>query len=386
MKRIDSTNILLLGQEYFSSIGLSTKARSFFTSKNFESAAVIILPEVCIIRDNRPPGSSSGQTHIHVTGDVRFAFYDRTVIEKTTKTSGDDIRKVVVSKSNIENLRNRTSSFSDMDNVESSTISKLSVHSKNDVQVQLSKIRKDGNDFLNLRRGLYLNDLLVFLKYRGQNRFFAFGIHKEFFENEYMIANGFLTDLTSPGTVTVGSVIKELADTNDTSATLPASNDLDDMIYQQLVDEADADNSYDSDYRPELYDGSVSGSGKSGRPATSASLGKAAIKHNGYRCIFNTGDDKHSTFLKPNNLPYMEVHHLIPLSEQWRFANKLDTKANLIPLCPLCHRKLHHGRQADIANMLHELFLLYYDALDKSGLLVMKDGTVLTEDILISFY
>lgn len=38
------------------------------------------------------------------------------------------------------------------------------------------------------------------------------------------------------------------------------------------------------------------------------------------------------------NTPYLEVHHIIPLSE-----NGLDTVANTQALCPNCHRQAHYG-------------------------------------------
>lgn len=44
-------------------------------------------------------------------------------------------------------------------------------------------------------------------------------------------------------------------------------------------------------------------------------------------------------FTRASNLtPYLEVHHIIPLSE-----NGEDTVANAIALCPNCHREAHFG-------------------------------------------
>jgi 5-methylcytosine-specific restriction protein A len=41
---------------------------------------------------------------------------------------------------------------------------------------------------------------------------------------------------------------------------------------------------------------------------------------------------------KINGDPYLEVHHIIPLSE-----DGLDITENVLALCPNCHRELHHG-------------------------------------------
>lgn len=60
-----------------------------------------------------------------------------------------------------------------------------------------------------------------------------------------------------------------------------------------------------------------------------------------YKCELN---ESHVTFLTKNGKPYMEAHHLIPLSAQTYFTNSLDVDANIICLCPNCHRKLHYGK------------------------------------------
>lgn len=46
-----------------------------------------------------------------------------------------------------------------------------------------------------------------------------------------------------------------------------------------------------------------------------------------------------STFITANNSYYLEVHHIISLSE-----NGADTTANTVGLCPQCHRELHFGK------------------------------------------
>ncbi len=49
------------------------------------------------------------------------------------------------------------------------------------------------------------------------------------------------------------------------------------------------------------------------------------------------------TFTTANGIPYIEFHHLIPFSE----GNGPDHYLNLLALCPMCHRKLHHMNVAD---------------------------------------
>lgn len=43
-------------------------------------------------------------------------------------------------------------------------------------------------------------------------------------------------------------------------------------------------------------------------------------------------------FKRSNGTPYLEVHHLVPLSE-----GGADTINNALAVCPNCHRSLHHG-------------------------------------------
>lgn len=44
-------------------------------------------------------------------------------------------------------------------------------------------------------------------------------------------------------------------------------------------------------------------------------------------------------FDRDDNRPYLEVHHILPLSEGGD-----DTLENAAALCPSCHRELHHGK------------------------------------------
>lgn len=56
---------------------------------------------------------------------------------------------------------------------------------------------------------------------------------------------------------------------------------------------------------------------------------------------------------KDGKTNYTEAHHLIPLCYQNDFEYSLDVEANVVSLCPACHRKLHYG--ANIEPLLKEL-------------------------------
>lgn len=48
-------------------------------------------------------------------------------------------------------------------------------------------------------------------------------------------------------------------------------------------------------------------------------------------------------FVRADGSPYLEVHHLLPLSEGGE-----DTTRNALAVCPNCHRRLHHGADKSI--------------------------------------
>lgn len=78
-------------------------------------------------------------------------------------------------------------------------------------------------------------------------------------------------------------------------------------------------------------------------------------------------DPKHVSFTsRTNNHPYVEAHHLIPMSAQDDFEYSLDVPANIVVLCPNCHRLLHYGN--DIKPILKKLYDDRILSLSKSGL------------------
>lgn len=103
----------------------------------------------------------------------------------------------------------------------------------------------------------------------------------------------------------------------------------------------------------------------------SSILRRQALESAHYQCSL---DETHETFEVENTChPYMESHHAISLRYQSEFSHSLDVGANLVCLCPLCHRKLHYAR----LNLRKELLVCLYDMrahrLDNCGLSVSKD-------------
>ncbi|MBQ2434445.1 MAG: hypothetical protein II266_08430, partial [Clostridia bacterium] len=74
----------------------------------------------------------------------------------------------------------------------------------------------------------------------------------------------------------------------------------------------------------------------------------------GYLC---EQDPTHMTFIaRSTGRAYMEGHHLLPLKHQSQFDCSIDIYANVVCLCPICHRLLHFGQDSDRRYAAEKLF------------------------------
>jgi len=91
-----------------------------------------------------------------------------------------------------------------------------------------------------------------------------------------------------------------------------------------------------------------------------------ALELANYKCEIDTN---HTTFIsKINNKNYIEGHHLIPISKYDLFEYDIDVQANIVSLCPTCHRKLHSGIEKDIYELLNLLYKKREYRLKNAGL------------------
>lgn len=96
-----------------------------------------------------------------------------------------------------------------------------------------------------------------------------------------------------------------------------------------------------------------------------------ALRSASYRCEIDPG---HQTFTSAaSGLPYVEAHHLIPLSAQSDYRYSLDVAANIVALCPTCHRLLHLGAQNEKKTYLENLFAKRNTALQQAGIPIQCD-------------
>lgn len=80
--------------------------------------------------------------------------------------------------------------------------------------------------------------------------------------------------------------------------------------------------------------------------------------------------------IQSTHKPYMEEHHIIHLAVQQSFNHSLDVYANLICLCPICHRKIHLGLKEERKDMLKEIYEQREERFEKSGLTLTENEFV----------
>lgn len=100
-------------------------------------------------------------------------------------------------------------------------------------------------------------------------------------------------------------------------------------------------------------------------------LKEQVIRQANYKCQINAS---HSSFISgTTNKPYMEGHHIIPLSRQEQFEYSLDIHANILCLCPNCHRMLHFGLEGERRTILSKVFKHRMKRLEKCGIVLSEN-------------
>ncbi len=95
------------------------------------------------------------------------------------------------------------------------------------------------------------------------------------------------------------------------------------------------------------------------------------IESSNYECEI---DARHETFeAKRTGRQYMEGHHLIPMKKQPVFDNSLDVYANIVCLCPVCHRMLHYGMDSSKQILLSKMYVNRTERLANSGIKLSKE-------------
>lgn len=98
---------------------------------------------------------------------------------------------------------------------------------------------------------------------------------------------------------------------------------------------------------------------------------KQSIEMAHYMCEI---DSSHVTFTSASTKhQYMEGHHAIPIGKQGQFDVSLDVYANIVCLCPICHRLLHYGVDSDKKIVLDKIYAGRSDRLANSGIKLSRE-------------
>ena len=93
-----------------------------------------------------------------------------------------------------------------------------------------------------------------------------------------------------------------------------------------------------------------------------------------YQCEI---DNRHESFVaESTKRQYMEGHHAIPMKLQTSFEHNLDVYANIICLCPICHRRIHYGLKEDKRDMLKAIYCQRAERLSNSGIVISESELI----------
>ena len=173
-------NLVSICRSYLLSIGVEQlHVNQLLNNELFNRGLIIQLSTVNVVKANRPEQYTSKQTHIHITGESMEFFYLKSYLDSVSGNTEDDNVRVELISSNIEHLNITKIARRNGENVSSfSVIGETTLLFSNTVkkvghrgsQVQLSKTRNDGEDFIDLRTNLLPGDIMVFLEYNDSER------------------------------------------------------------------------------------------------------------------------------------------------------------------------------------------------------------------------
>ena len=84
-------------------------------------------------------------------------------------------------------------------------------------------------------------------------------------------------------------------------------------------------------------------------------------------------DGTHVSFIaEKDHKPYMEGHHALPMKLQDKFNHSLDVYANIVCLCPLCHKRIHYGLKSERKELIGRIYDERFSRLIDSGIKIDK--------------
>jgi hypothetical protein len=104
-------------------------------------------------------------------------------------------------------------------------------------------------------------------------------------------------------------------------------------------------------------------------------IGRIALNLATYKCAI---DETHQTFISAtSNQPYMEPHHIVPISkfsDIWgKYKTNVDCIENIASLCPICHRAIHYANRDLRTKLITMLYKTRVEQFKNIGLNISLD-------------
>lgn len=149
-----------------------------------------------------------------------------------------------------------------------------------------------------------------------------------------------------------------------------SEEDLDDLDFQKSVANGTRSTLKEGpiDIPPiELTTGSDS---VSSRYPRNSDIAKTALEDAHYLCSVNL---EHLSFIsRITKTNFVEAHHLVPMAAQdgFNIGYSLDVPENIFPLCPTCHRAVHHAIAEEKREIVEKLYTQARVGLESRGILI----------------
>ena len=106
---------------------------------------------------------------------------------------------------------------------------------------------------------------------------------------------------------------------------------------------------------------------KSPPPPRNRDYCEEAKENSKFQCDISTS---HKTFRRKfDGNFYVEGHHIIPMQQFYEYekiGKNIDHVSNIAVLCPNCHKKIHHGDDQVVSDILDEIFCIHGEDLQNN--------------------
>ncbi|HON02834.1 MAG TPA: hypothetical protein PLM04_06885 [Paludibacteraceae bacterium] len=105
-----------------------------------------------------------------------------------------------------------------------------------------------------------------------------------------------------------------------------------------------------------------------------SNVSKGALIKAHYTCELNP---EHKYFVSRfTGKNYVEAHHLIPMEFQDKFETSIDIEANVVSLCPVCHKMIHFAVLESKTDLILNLLSKRIDRLGHAGITISNDELI----------